>query len=294
MSDYGKIIVKAGDSSFVGNTVTFNNGSVQLTGTIGADGFCVKFLPAMFHYTVSLAGSTAEVDLGEGEVKQIDLGYTIGSLSNPDWAAIKRLINAGKAAEYINNGDEFSVTLTDGTSLPFLANVNTYGQGEVDFIARWLWRNNRMNASNTNVGGWNATELRNILNTSFLTLLPQDLQDVISEKELKRSAGNQSASLIVAYDKIWLPTELEVFGNITYAASSEATVQHQYPIFPDTASRIKGVGREGTAAHWWLSSPYVSAATPFCAVYASGAPTNSTASTAYGVLPGFRILPESE
>lgn len=293
MSDmmYGQIMAHSAVAADVGATVTFtDDGGSSQTGTIGADGYCRKKLPAFKRFTVTLGSFTSDpIELGCGENKFVECGLTTAN-----WAGIKRIIDAHKAADYIQNGDQFEVQLTTNEKLVFLANVNTYGLDEVDFIPTYCLSTGRgMNSSNTNVGGWDASAMRQYLNETFLVTLPADLQAVISTKTLKRSAGNQSTALVTATDKIWLPTEKEIFGAITYAASTEAAVQSQYPIFTDANSRVRKLGANGAATTWWESSPCVSYAAHFCFVTAGGTADYSYASNAYGVLPCFRIAPAS-
>lgn len=287
---YGQIMAHSEED--IGETVTFTNDlGTEFTGTIGDDGYCRKKLPAFMRYVVTLGDFTSEpVTLGCGENQFVECGLTIES-----WAGIKRIVDAGAVSRFIKNGDAFPVELSTGEKLSFLANVNTYGLGEIDFIPAYcLATSMNMNSSNTNVGGWDACQRRTWLNNTFFLTLPSDLQAVISEKTLQRSAGSQQTTLITASDKVWLPTEKEIFGAITYAAATEAAVQVQYPIFTDASSRVRKLGENGSAVYWWESSPYVSDSTAFCNVHSAGAPYGYNASTANGVLPCFRIAPSSK
>jgi len=206
---YGKLIVLTEESSMVGDTVTVRNliTNAVLSGTIGSNGYCEIFLPAFARYKASLNGIEETFEMGCGETHFLDLGFRTDT-----WAGIKKIIDAGKAADYINNGDRFEVELTTGETLIFEANVNTYGLGEVDFIPTYCMAVTKQHhTSNTNAGGWNSSDIRNFLNNTFLLTLPDDLQTVISTKPVKATIGGQSNSLQTAEDKIWIPTEKEVF-----------------------------------------------------------------------------------
>ena len=286
---YGKLIVLTEESSMVGDTVTVRNliTNAVLSGTIGSNGYCEIFLPAFARYKASLNGIEETFEMGCGETHFLDLGFRTDT-----WAGIKKIIDAGKAADYINNGDRFEVELTTGETLIFEANVNTYGLGEVDFIPTYCMAVTKQHhTSNTNAGGWNSSDIRNYLNNTFLLTLPDDLQAVISAKPVKATIGGQSNTLQTAEDKIWIPTEKEVFGQITYSGSSENAVNNMYPIFTDAASRVRTQGANGAAVLVWLASPSISASTTFCIVYTSGAPDTHGAGASLGVLPCFRIAP---
>lgn len=288
---YGKLIVYTEDTNMIGDTVTVRNlvTNATITGTIGSSGYAEIFLPAFCHYRATLNGVSKDFEMECGGTHYLDLGWTTDS-----WAGIKKIVNAGKASQYINDGDRFTVELSNNEVLVFEANVNVYGLGEVDFIPTYCMATTKQHhTSNTNAGGWNASDIRTYLNGAFLSMLPADLQEVISAKPVKATIGSQSNTLQTAEDKIWLLTEKEVFGGITYSGSSENAVNRQYPIFTDNASRVRTQGANGSAVTVWLASPYVSNSSTFCNVYTSGAPAASSASASYGVLPCFRIAPEA-
>ena len=292
MSDmlYGQLLVHSEVSGDKGKTVTFKNlltGTSQ-TATMGTNGYCVKKLAAFQRYTVTLGSFTSDpIELGCGENIFVEAGLTTAN-----WAGVKRIVDAGKASSYIKNGDRFTVTLSGGEVLIYEANVNVYGLGEVDFIPTYCLANTRQHhTSDTNAGGYNASDIRTWLNETFLKMLPSDLQSVISQKPVKATSGSQVNTVITSNDKIWLLTEKEVFGQITYSGSTENAVNSQYPIFTDASSRVRTQGSNGAAVHVWLASPYISNSLSFCYVNTSGAPGNYGASNSYGVLPCFRIAP---
>ena len=288
---YGKLIVYTEDTNMIGDTVTVRNlvTNATITGTIGSSGYAEIFLPAFCHYRATLNGVSKDFEMECGGTHYLDLGWTTDS-----WAGIKKIVNAGKASQYINDGDRFTVELSNNEVLVFEANVNVYGLGEVDFIPTYCMATTKQHhTSNTNAGGWNASDIRTYLNGAFLSMLPADLQEVISAKPVKATIGSQSNTLQTAEDKIWLLTEKEVFGGITYSGSSENAVNRQYPIFTDNASRVRTQGANGSAVGVWLASPNVGNSYSFCIVYASGAPNYSAASASHGVLPCFRIAPEA-
>ncbi|MBE5830801.1 MAG: hypothetical protein E7306_03570 [Butyrivibrio sp.] len=272
--------------------VTSSAGTVISTTTIGSSLVVKVIVPPRDKYTVQLLNGstvvyTTYVVCGFGEYHELDMGLTTAT-----WDGVKRIIDSGLAASYIHNGDRFTVTLSGGEVVYFEANVNTYGLGEVDFIpANCLANTRQHHTSNTNAGGWNASDLRTWLNQTFITSLPSDLQAVISAKPVKATSGSQVNQIVTSNDKIWIPTEKEVFGGITYSGSTENSVNNQYPVFTNAASRVRTQGVNGAAVNVWLASPHVSDSTAFCIVATSGAPYSNGASNSYGVLPCFRIAP---
>ncbi len=174
------------------------------------------------------------------------------------------------------------------------ANVNTYGLGEVDFIPTYLLSSNRqMNSTNTNVGGWNSSALRIWLNDALFESFPSDLKAVISTKDTKVTSGNQSNTITTSIDKIWIPCEWEVFGARNYSGSAEDSLHYVYPVFTDQSSRIRTLGPSGANVDWWSSSPGIANSTDFCSVGGTGSYGRPSAGSTRGVLPCFRIAPDT-
>jgi hypothetical protein len=74
--------------------------------------------------------------------------------------------------------------------------------------------------------------------------------------------------------KLWLPTEVEVFGHHTWSELGYGTgggCNLQYPIFAGGAKHIiKGNGNGGSRCTWWEMSAYRTNATTFCYVDRAG------------------------
>lgn len=215
------------------------------------------------------------------------------------WATIQAYIAAGEFANVAAVGDTKTITLTTNEQLTLkVASINDgtgsagtyYPANTVDFISVELMADShRMNATNTNVGGWNSSEMRTYLNNTVYPTLPSDLKNIVINKTHMRTQGNQSTTLVSADDKLWLPTEWEVFGAATYGSEASNYNKH-YSIFPDTNSRIKyKKAAPSTAVAWWLSSPRTSNATTFCSVTSNGGDASSYASDSIGVALGLRI-----
>ena len=94
----------------------------------------------------------------------------------------------------------------------------------------------RMNSTNTNAGGWNASELRGILNGRVFNALDYGWQSMIKAVKISASAGNQSTEIIVSEDKIYLPANREMGGNTSVPYSNEGSA---ISFFTTNASRLK-------------------------------------------------------
>ena len=141
----------------------------------------------------------------------------------------------------------------------------------------------QMNSSNTNAGGWNNSAMRTRMST-YLSQLPAALRNVIKTVNKRTSAGNQSSSIQTTQDKLFLLSEIEIFGATTYSFAGEGT---QYEYYAAGNTTIKKVN--GSANYWWERSPASDDTNAFCTVGYSGNATGYSASTSNGVSFGFCV-----
>ena len=96
------------------------------------------------------------------------------------------------------------------------------------------------------------------------------------------SAGSQSSTINTTADKLFLLSEVEIFGSTTYSAAGEGT---QYDYYKAGNSKVKK--RNGSAADWWERSLIADVSAGFCLVSSYGNAYNGIASAAAGVAFGF-------
>ena len=141
---------------------------------------------------------------------------------------------------------------------------------------------NRMNSSNTNSGGWTSCAMRSTHLPAILALMPTEVQNGIREVNKMTSAGSQSATINTTADKLFLLSEIEIFGSDHYSKSGEGT---QYDYYKAGNSKVKKLN--GSAYSWWERSPYGSNSARFCFVISNGGANYDYASGARGVAFGF-------
>ena len=140
----------------------------------------------------------------------------------------------------------------------------------------------QMNTSDTNSGGWSSCAMRSTFLPAILALMPSEVRAGIKEVNKLTSAGSQSSTINTTADKLFLLSEVEVFGSVTYSKSGEGT---QYAYYAAGNSRVKNFS--GSANAWWERSPCGSYSTFFCFVSSSGDAGYSYASDSFGVAFGF-------
>ena len=140
----------------------------------------------------------------------------------------------------------------------------------------------QMNSSNTNRDGWTSCAMRSTHLPAILALMPSEVQAGIREVNKLTSAGNQSSTINTTADKLFLLSEIEIFGSKTYSKSGEGS---QYAYYSAGNSKVKNFS--GSANSWWERSPYGRNSNDFCNVNSSGNATRSRASASHGVAFGF-------
>lgn len=139
-----------------------------------------------------------------------------------------------------------------------------------------------MNSSSTNEGGWTSCAMRQTHLPAILALMPTEVQNGIREVNKLTSAGNQSVTINTTADKLFLLSEVEVFGNAINSQSGEGT---QYDYYKAGNSKMKKYN--GRADYWWERSPYGSGSTRFCYVDSSGVADYGGTRSALGVAFAF-------
>lgn len=88
-------------------------------------------------------------------------------------------------------------------------------------------------------------------------------------------------------DYLFLPSEMEMFGECEYSEEQEG--EKQFPYYADKHNRSRTIGKNGCWEFGWLSSPSASYTTYFCIVNYGGNAGYYDARGSYGVAPAFVI-----
>ena len=140
----------------------------------------------------------------------------------------------------------------------------------------------KMNSTNTNVGGWTSCAMRSTHLPAILALMPTEVQNGIREVNKLTSAGNKSTTINTTADKLFLLSEIEIFGKVTYSVWGEGT---QYDYYKAGNSKVKN--QNGRTVSWWVRSPNGTDSIRFCFTDNIGDAYEATASTAFGAAFAF-------
>ncbi len=250
--------------------------------------------------------------IGDGVTPWVDLDWfateTKPSFAKNDWARIAAYAESGKAADVYNVGDEKVIELSTGETITLVIlgfnHDDKAGGGKAGIsigMKNCLTTKYPMNASNTNVGGWDGSAMRTSIMQTLFSQLPADLQDVIKPVLKKATAGNAATNITTSTDKLWLLSVIEIMGDIAPANGNgyvDEGEQYEYwRTIKDGAGtgtaanpdRIKTAGDGGAATVWWLRSPLVGDTSRFRNVSATGTVRYYSAGSSYGVSFGFCV-----
>jgi hypothetical protein len=157
-------------------------------------------------------------------------------------------------------------------------------------------RGHYMEASNINTNGYLGCKMRQYILNKVLPAL-KNLGIPFDEEWMKAparqvskggSATNPGADTIT--DKLFLPTEYEMFGAHTHSNSNAeaAANQGKFTYYTDNTTRIK-YNKDDSPRYYWDASPYSGSTNNFCIVNSSGAADLNAAHGAYGFVPVFCV-----
>lgn len=222
------------------------------------------------------------------------------SFEKASWSDIAALSESGSADKYFSVGDEKTISLTTGEQVTLVIlgfdhdDLTSGGKAGMTIgMKNLLATTYRMNATGTNAGGWDESEMRTSTMATLLSQLPSDLQGVIKQVNKKATAGSQSTSITTSADKLWLLAEVEVDGTTSAGYADEGEQYEYWKTVKDgtvAADRIKYLSNgSGSASYWWLRSPNVSGSTYFRYFSSTGSVYTSDVLYTRGVSFGFCV-----
>ena len=299
---YPKTIASQVDGLFLAQILVTTYPNTEVTASLNGktvsamsdfSGLAILKIPSYGTWTVSatISGVFVSTDYEIKVAAQYELALSI-DLETANWDIIDSVSKSGKAAFVWSVGDKKTINI-DGTNyqvqiIGFDHDTKTSGgKAGITFqLVDCLNRIYPMNNSNTNSGGWASCVMRNSYMATLLTQLPSALQNVIKAVNKLTSDGNQSATINTTSDKLFLLSEVEIFGSAIKSKSGEGS---QYAYYKAGNSKVKKNGPDGSAMVWWERSPNGSNTMHFCSVSTDGGATISVPSESSGVAFGFCI-----
>lgn len=293
-------------ASVEGQAVTLHNMATGEDTVIQYSGDGISFeVYGDMEYTVT-AGSMDEhvrpdpmaVIVSDGDTMELEMEYKLKQLNELSWSYIASLSESGKAGELFRLHDTKEIELTTGEKVVVeiagfdhdtLTADETKTAGITFGMKDCLTQSYKMNATNTNVGGWKDSEMRAThIRKAFYDVLPEDLKAVIKQVDKKTSAGNKSTTVETTADDVWLFSLIEM--GVTGLSAPYSQEGSAYPAFTSNALRVKRRGSGGSTGNYFTRSPHAGNATQFRYISTSGGNSYVNAATAgYYMAAGFCI-----
>ncbi len=227
------------------------------------------------------------------------------SFATDSWNVISKAVKENNYPYQV--GDTKEVDMGElGTHTVRVANISECTNGETSqtacgFVVEFadIISKQSMNSTNTNVGGWPASELRTYVNTTVYNTLPSELQNVIATTTVVSGHGSTSGETnFTSSDKLYVLSTKEVWGKdgtsntiSNDTAEAETRQLDYYKNKGVTTSNCSGAIKQynGSNFDWWLRSTGVYTTTTFFRVKYDGDWGYYYATDTYGVAPAFRI-----
>ena len=122
----------------------------------------------------------------------------------------------------------------------------------------------RLSSSSSNTGGYSITEMHTTTLPAILSSMPSEVQSGIKQvNKLTLSGAYGSVETIAC--KLFLLSEIEIFGSTTYSGAGEGS---RYAYYSSGNSAAKD--RNHSFSFWWERSPCKSSSYYFCTVNGRG------------------------
>lgn len=269
--------ISAVSSNTAAATVSVSGNTVTVTGKANGSATITISVAAGANYTAPTSKTCA-----------VTVSFLKDNFADNDWSAIIAACHSGSVPSTWVVGNSKTMTINGASYQVDIIGKNhdTYasgGKAPLTFQLHDCYADTKaMNSSNTNSGGWTSCAMRSTHLPAILALMPTEVRSGIREVNKLTSAGSQSSTINTTADKLFLLSEVEIFGSTSHSAAGEGT---QYDYYKAGNSKVKN--RNGSAASWWERSPYASYSTRFCLVNGNGGANYITASDARCVAFGF-------
>ena len=296
MSDLIRGITTGAELSIIvtadsGATVTATKGSLSAS-AVSVNGTATVKVPEAGTWSVvaTLDGQTSSAVSVEVIAScEIGMSFFDPVFANNSWSDIIAACESGSVPEtwVVGNSKAMTINGKDYQIDIIGKNHDDYADGSgkapLTFQMHDCYDNiYGMNSTNTNVGGWTDCAMRTTRLPAIFALMPSDVQNGIKEVNKLTTAGNKSSVVNTTADKLFLLSEIEVFGTVSLSLPGEGK---QYDYYAAGNSKVK---KRGTAANAWCErSPHKNTTGYYCNVTAAGVTNYSVAVALLGVAFAF-------
>ena len=279
--------------------LTLDNGNLNCSKTNLETYMCTEVTPVK-----SITGLCVDDSSYAGNNGTVDVNPV--SFANDDWATIAAAAKGGNYKGKYNVGDTKEVDLGSlgkhtvriaNTSTPAECSQEGFSQTACGFVLEFadIITTHVMNSTETNAGGWPASEMRTYLNNDVYSALPTDLQSAIIDTKVVSGHGRNDSANFTSTDKLYLLSTAEVWAQgIGNDTGRNNTRQLDYYLAQGvTTSNYSGAIKQRNGSNnwwWWLRTAHSHYGNIFYSVSSDGRWGNGNAAgSTGGVSPAFRI-----
>ena len=192
--------------------------------------------------------------------------------ANNDWATIIAACQRKQVPETWAVGDQKEMTIGQSYMIDIIGkDHDTYADGsgtapltlQMHEVYSLTYA---MRSDGHNTDGWENSIVRTTAMSEILNKFPDEVRAAVREVSKLTGAGSASTTIVTTVDKLFIPSETELFGTASLSAPGEGT---QYPYYTTGANRRK-YARSGANVEWWTRSPVVTSTTTYVRLYQSG------------------------
>ena len=199
-----------------------------------------------------------------------------------------------KAKAAMDAGTRWSIKLTDGKTMQYrIIGINHddvadgSGKAGLTFLTITTHIESRMNATDTNAGGWEKSELRQKMNSGEIwNLMPQEFQSKVKSvtkltKNADGSKANKDTAVTATTDKLFLLSYSEIVETPHSAWSGYSWIGSEGTQYEAFKGKVTNSSNPciTTSDIWWERSANPDSNWGFLAINSSGWPTFSSGAT---------------
>ena len=222
-----------------------------------------------------------------------------------DWNTIVENVKSGNTSMYkVGDTKEVNLGTTYGTHTLRIANTSTpsecnnegFSQSACGFVLEFadIITTDKMNDTNTNVGGWPASSMYAFVNYVIYDALPEEIKDAIIDTTVVSGHGPADTENFTSTDRLYLLAPKEIYTDFNdtedIAKDLTRTLDYYTNIGVTTSNYSGAIKKNGTSAAWWrLRSAISINDDDFFSVGDNGYYYGDNASYTNGVAPAFRL-----
>ncbi len=261
-----------------------------------------------YTFTILFKETNADQNYNQGKEFNGVLGieeYKAPDFATDSWSTIIANVKAGNGSEYAaGSTKEVNLGSTYGTHTVRIANTSTpsecsttgFSQTACGFVLEFtdVIIEHAMNAGDTNVGGWPASEIYTFVNSDIYNAMPIELKNAIIDTTVVSGHGPDDAENFTSTDKLYLLSLKEIYTDFNESFDTAKDLTRTLDYYENLGISITNysgaIKKNGTTvSEWWLRSVESSTSNICYCVKSDGDWTAGTASYTFGLAPAFRL-----